>query len=121
MLSQRQETQRRRRQLHDELRGFAFERLMRGSVIDRKRRCGRSQCACASDPAARHPEKYLSVHLAGRTVAVSLRAEDEARVRSAIDAYHRLWTIIEGLTACEVADLRREARERARGRRRRRE
>ena len=121
MLSQRQETQRRRRQLHAELRAVAFAPLMRGSVIDRKRRCGRAKCACASDSAARHPEKYLSVHLEGRTVAVHLRPEDEERVRRAIEAYERLWAIINGLTACEVADLRREARARARGRRRRKE
>jgi hypothetical protein len=42
------------------------------------------------------------------------------RVRPAVEAYERLWAIINGLTACEVADLRREARERSRGRRRRR-
>ncbi len=120
MSSDRQETQRRRRQLHDELRTFAFARVMRGTIVERRRRCGRANCACAADPDARHPEKYLSVHLQGRTVAVSLRPEDEPRVQQAIDAYQRLWTIINELTSCEVADLRREARERARGRRRRR-
>jgi hypothetical protein len=120
MLSKRQETQRRRRQLHEELRSFAFAHVMRGSIVERRRRCGRANCACAQDPAARHPETYLSVHLQGRTVALSLRPEDEVRVQQAVDGYQRLWTIINELTACEVADLRREARERARGRRRRR-
>jgi hypothetical protein len=54
-------------------------------------------------------------------VAVHLRPADEERVRRAIEAYDRLWGIINALTACEVADLRREASERARGRRRRKE
>jgi len=121
MLSKRQETQRRWRRLHEELRNFAFTHLMRGTIVERRRRCGRANCACASDSGARHPEKYLSVNLQGRTVALCLRPEDEPRVQGAIDAYQRLWTIINELTSCEVADLRREARERARGRRRRRE
>jgi len=121
MLSKRDETQRRRRRLQEELRSLAFAHLMRGTIVERRRRCGRANCACAADPEARHPEKYLSVNLEGRTVALSLRAEDEPRAQRAIDAYQRLWRIINALTSCEVADLRREARERGRGRRRRRE
>jgi hypothetical protein len=118
--SKRQETQRQRGQLREALRSLAFEPLMRGTIVERARRCGRADCACAKDPKARHCGKYLSVHLDGRTVAIHLRPEDEERVRRAVDAYHRLWAIINGLTSCEVADLRREARERSRGRRRRR-
>lgn len=52
-------------------------------------------------------------------MAIHLRPEDEDRVRRAIAAYSRLWEIINGLTGCEVADLRREARERVRGKKRR--
>ena len=92
---------------------------MRGSIVERVRRCGRAACACAKDPGARHRERYISIHLDGHTVAIHLRPEDEARVRQAMEAYARLWEIINGLTACEVADLRREAQERVRGRRRR--
>ena len=121
MSSKREETQRQRRQLHEALRAHSYEPLMRGSVVERTRRCGRTDCACANDPKARHLGKYVSVHLDGRTVAIHLRLEDEERVQHAIDAYRRLWAIINGLTSCEVADLRREARERRRGRRRRRE
>jgi hypothetical protein len=121
MLSKRQETQHRRRELHAALRALGFERLMRGSIVERLRRCGRKSCACARDPSARHRERYVSIHLEGRTVAIHLRPDDEERVRRAIEAYRRLWTIVEGLTACEVSDLRREARERTRARRRRQE
>jgi len=103
------------------MRSLSHEPLMRGSIVERARRCGRAECACSRDTEARHSSRYLSVNLDGRTVAIHLRAEDEERVRRAIDAYHRLWEIINGLTACEVSDLRREARERVRGRRRRRE
>jgi len=119
MLSKRQETQQRRRQLHEQLRALGFEHLMRGSIVERARKCGRARCACARNPSARHREKYLSVHLDGRTVAIHLRPEDEERVRRAIGAYARMWEVINELTACEVSDLKREARERARARKRR--
>jgi hypothetical protein len=120
MRSDRLSTQRRRRQLHEELRALSFEPLMRGSIVERVRRCGRPNCACARDPEARHRGKFLTVHLDGRTQALHLRPEDEERVRLAINAYNRLWDVINELTACELSDLRREARERQRSRQRRR-
>lgn len=120
MSSDRQETQRRRRQLHEELRALSFAPLMRGSLVERLRKCGRPNCACATDPAARHGGKVFSVRLAGRAEAVYVRPEDEERLSKAIAAYSRLWEIINELTACELSDLRRESRERQRSRRRRR-
>jgi len=93
---------------------------MRGSLVERVRRCGRPNCACASDPNRRHAGKFLTVQLARRTHSVHVRAQDEARVRAAIDAYAELWDVVNGLTACEVSDLKREARERRRVRRRQR-
>jgi hypothetical protein len=116
MLSERQEIQRRRRGLHDQLREFYGASLMRGSVYVRSRKCGRPTCACAQDPAARHASKFLSVSLDGRTRGFHLRPEDEQEVQHAIEAYNRLWQIINDLTACEVAELRRRVRERRRER-----
>ena len=116
MASERQENQKRRR----ELRALSHAPLMRGSIVERVRRCGRPNCACAKDPAARHGGKFLTVHLDGRTQGLHLRPEDEDRVRQAIAAYDRLWEVLNGLTACELSDLRRETRERRRSRQRRR-
>jgi hypothetical protein len=118
MASDREETQRRRRRLHEQLQALSGEPLMRGSIVERLRRCGRPNCACARDPEARHGGKVLTVHLEGRTHALHLRPEDEARVRQAIMAYGRVWEIINGLTACELRELRRAGRERRRARRR---
>jgi len=120
MGSEREDIQRRRRHLHEELRALSFEPLMRGSIVERVRKCGRANCACARDPSARHSGQFFTVHLDGRTHALHLRPEDEPRVRQAVAAYLHLWEIINGLTACELSDLRREARERRRSRRRRR-
>lgn len=93
---------------------------MRGSLVERLRRCGRSNCACAHDPRRRHGGKFLTVQLHGRTQALHVRPEDEAKVRAATSAYTRLWELINELTVCELSDLRREARERRRARRRKR-
>jgi hypothetical protein len=49
---------------------------------------------------------------------VHVRPQDEARVGTAIDAYAQLWDVVNGLTACELSDLKRQARERRRARRR---
>ena len=120
MASERAQTQRRRRLLHEQLRALSTRPLMRGSLVERVRRCGRANCACATDPRRQHAGKFLTVQLDGRTQALHVRPEDAPRVRAAIGAYTRLWKLINELTACELADLRREARERRRARRRRR-
>jgi len=118
MPSERHTIERRRRDLREQLRALSFEPLMRGSLYERWRRCGRRSCACATDANARHPSKFLTVFLAGRTRGFHLRAEDAERTQKAIAAYHRLWKVVNDLTACEVAELRRQVRERQRERKR---
>jgi hypothetical protein len=121
MTSDRQLTQCRRRELHQQLRALSFAPLMRGSLYERLGRCGRKSCACARDPNARHRSHFLSVFLDGRTRGLHVRVDDVERVRTAIAGYERLWEIVNALTACEVADLRREARDRRRAKQQRRE
>jgi len=116
MRSERQKIQHRRPQLQQQLRAVCLVPLMRGSVYQRRRRCGRPRCACAKDPKARHASPFLTVFFEGRTLGFHLRAEDEGEVRRAIDAYERLWRIVNELTGCEVAELRRRVRERRRER-----
>ena len=120
MRSHRAEIDRHRHLLRDKLRRLCLLPLMRGSIVARVCRCGRPGCACASNPQARHPGQYLSVYVEGRTQVVHLRPADAPRVREAIAGYEELWATLTALTAVEVADLRRAARERQRGRRRRR-
>ena len=116
MSSQRREIQVRRRRFREKLRALSFAPLMRGSIVEVQRRCGRPNCACAKDPGARHRSKVLSVNMDGRTRTLHLRPEDEDGIRRAIDAYTQLWEVVNGLTACELADLKRVARERQRTR-----
>lgn len=119
MASEREQTQRRRRLLREQVRALSTAPLMRGSLVERVRRCGRTNCACATDPRKQHAGMFLTVQLDGRTHALHVRPEDEPRVRAAVGAYATLWKLINQLTACELADLRRQARERRRARRQR--
>ena len=118
MPSDRDLTQRRRRDLREQLRALSLAPLMRGSRVERLRVCGRANCACARDPRKRHGGKFLTVQLGGRTNALHVRPEDEPKVRRALEAYAKLWEIINALTECELSDLRREVRERKRARKR---
>ncbi len=119
MSTQLQQIQLRREELRQQLRALSLRPLMRGSLVQRRRRCGRPNCACARDASRLHVGQFLTVQLQGRTHALHVRAEDGARVAAALDAYKRLWELINELTACELSDLKRQARERRRGRRRR--
>jgi hypothetical protein len=119
-LSHRRAIDQRRKLLLARLSSLARGPLMRGSIVERLRRCGKSNCACATDASARHGGLYLSVHLDGATQAVPLRAADVERVRAAVEQYQQLWLTLTELTECELSDLRRSAQERRRGRARRR-
>jgi hypothetical protein len=120
MVSDRGQIERRRRRLREELRALSAQPLMRGSVVERHRRCGRPNCAVRVTRATAIAGRFSPCICRGATQAVHLRPADEAAVRAAVAAYQRLWQLIDGLTACELADLRRQARERRRARQRRR-
>lgn len=117
--SEAQQTNHRRRVLREKLRGVAANPLMRGSIVEKAVRCGKVNCACASDREARHKTTVVTVSMNGRPQTIPLRKEDEAQVRNAIEGYARAWKLINQLTECEFAELRREARERRRARKRR--
>lgn len=61
-------------------------RLVRGSVVVQKRRCGKANCHCANG-AALHETTVLNYSEAGRTRAVMLPAEAVDDVRKAVERY----------------------------------
>ncbi len=108
----------RRRRALQKLRALTFAPLMRGSLVERRRKCGNPSCACATDPAKRHPRLALWVKVHGKVHTLHVRAEDVDSIRERLDAYSQLRELIEELTACEVAELRAKVRERRRSRKR---
>jgi uncharacterized protein DUF6788 len=91
--------------------------LMRGSVYERLRKCGRASCACAQG-GSKHPSRQLTVTLRGATHTRYVRLEELAQVRALIATYEELWGIVNDLTAVNLALLHsapaRERRPRAR-------
>ena len=83
----------------------ALPNLMRGSVYERPRKCGRATCACATG-GAKHRTRQLTVTLKGRTQTRYVRRGEVASVQALIAGYDALWAIVEGLTAVNLALLR---------------
>jgi hypothetical protein len=61
-------------------------RLIRGSVVTHRRRCGKPNCRCA-DGEALHESTVLSYSDGGRTRLVTLPADHVAAVRAATERY----------------------------------
>lgn len=60
-------------------------RLVRGSLITLRRRCGRPNCRCVEGAA--HETPALSYSHEGRTHTVTLAADDLPAVRAALERY----------------------------------
>ena len=61
-------------------------RMIRGSVVTQRRRCGKPNCHCA-DPVALHESTVLSYSTGGRNRTVMLEAGEVAAVRAATARY----------------------------------
>ena len=86
-----------------------LEEVLRGSVIVRSLRCGKSSCHCAEGEG--HPATYLSVTLAGgRTEQISLPAALIPVAERGVATYHAWWAAIEQLSAIN-RDLIRQRRQ----------
>jgi hypothetical protein len=82
----------------------ALPNLMRGSVYERLRKCGRATCTCAHG-GAKHPTRQLTVTLGGATHSRYVRLEEVAHIQALIATYAELWAIINELTAVNLALL----------------
>lgn len=60
-------------------------RLVRGSLITLRRRCGKPNCHCAEG--APHETPALSYSVEGRTRTLTLRPDDVAAVEAALERY----------------------------------
>jgi len=90
----------RRRRLLDQL--HQVPDLMRGTLYERERKCGRAACTCATG-GPRHKGLQLTVNVGGRTRTRYVRQGERAMIEERITAYRRLWEIVEELTAVNLA------------------
>lgn len=72
--------------------------VLRGSIGTRKARCGKSTCRCHSDPQALHGPYYVWTRkVAGKTVTVTLSAEQAARCLPWTENMRRLDRLVSAL------------------------
>lgn len=96
--------QRRRNELLARLRDWPD--LMRGSVCERRSRCGRPGCWCAAKQSRGHPGYQLTVNLGGRTRTRFVRAGEVEEVRALVSNYRELWKLVEALTRVHLEMFR---------------
>jgi len=85
----RSEARRRLRAVQKQIAGLEY--LCSGTVSYQTRRCGKPNCACAADPAARHGPYYVwSRREGGRQVNTMLAAEVGPRFERAAGNYRKL-------------------------------
>jgi len=67
----------------------------KGTVLARRVKCGKPQCACSSDPSKRHGPYYQWTYEAGgKTVNVRLNAETAPLIHSAAKQYRKVKSIM---------------------------
>lgn len=74
--------------------------LIRGTLVERRMRCGKASCRCQTDPAARHgPYRLLMTTVGrGRTRTLLLPAPEVRAVRAALDRHRRLAAQLEQIS-----------------------
>jgi len=83
-----------------------LEYLLRGTLFERTRRCGRPTCHCAAGEG--HRTSYVGVTLAaGKAEQVTVPVELLPVASEWTENYKRLWTLIEEVSAINRELLRR--------------
>ncbi len=83
----------------------ATPNLMRGTVNERQRRCGRAACPCAQD-GPKHTGLQLTVALDGRSHARYVRRGELEQIQGLLQAYRDLWAVINELTRVNLELIR---------------
>lgn len=82
-----------------------FEELIRGSLLERQVRCGKSTCHCVDGPG--HPVVYVGVTFrGGRTEQVTVPRELVPTIRRWVRNYQLWWEAIEEVSAINRRLLR---------------
>ena len=100
-----EELRRRRRKLLRDL--PPFDRIMRGSLIERYKRCGRPGCHCANDR-GHGPKVYLSVSVSGERPQMDYVPNSRsAEVAGLVGNFNKAREILNEICAINTELLRR--------------
>jgi len=88
-----------------------IEYFCKGTVLKRMMKCGKAQCACATDASKRHgPYFELTYKANGKTVNVKLSREAAPLYRAAAQQYRKLKTLLSRLDRLSKTILRHQAK-----------
>ena len=83
----------------------------KGTVLKRMMKCGKAQCACASDATKRHgPYFELTYKANGKTLNVKLSSEAAPLYRAAAQQYRKLKTLLNRLDKLSKTILHHQAK-----------
>jgi len=93
------------------------ERAIQGTLVELMLRCGTLSCGCHQDPARRHgPHLYLKFRDEnGRSTSLYIPRESEREIRTAVQAWSRLWDTIVRLGHRNRHGFKQRLRRRRRG------
>jgi hypothetical protein len=95
----------RRRQLLGEM--PALDRLLRGSLVERYKRCGRPGCHCANGP-GHGPKRYLSISTTGQRPQMDYVPNAAyAEVSECLGNFHKVRDMLNEICAINAELLRR--------------
>jgi hypothetical protein len=80
--------------------------VLRGTLVETHRRCGKRSCRCAVDDDARHRSLILCVSLDGKRTSVYVPPDWETRVREWVARYLEIRDLVERLSRSCLARLR---------------
>lgn len=78
-------------------------RVLPGSLITLRRKCGKPSCRCATGSV--HETPALSYSVAGRTKMLTLSAEEVPAVAAAVARYRKAVKALEAEARAELVDL----------------
>lgn len=81
--------------------------LIRGSLVEMRRRCGKATCGCAADARRRHRSLYLGLSVRGRRRMLYIPPAWEPRVREWTVRYADVRAVLEALSRESVQRLER--------------
>jgi hypothetical protein len=84
--------------------------LLRGNLVEMRRRCGKKTCRCETNPEARHRSLYLGLSLNGKHRMLYIPAEWEAQVREWVDRYSEVRELLEKISLGFLARLEKRKR-----------
>ena len=89
-----------------------LEYFCKGTLLKRRMKCGKAQCACRQDPAKRHgPYLEWTYKAKGKTVNVKLTPDVMPLFRAASQQYRKLKSLLNRLERLSQTVLRHQAKQ----------